>query len=170
MKYFVVVSTLNTPTSPTMTFQLNRQIPSGSKISLYQFNYDITSDAQTSAPAYDVVIDKASWANTSTGILVCLDNLINTKSFSFSTDSSGIASTTTLPILDVIPVELFISSSSSNTRKRLGSYAPKVNVPLEISSPISAIDMSLRNARNGELHTASQLEKYVFTFTLLIEE
>lgn len=162
MKYLVSLSkvTSNTASLPsTITFQLNRQIPSGSKVKLLQFNYN-TGKGETMTHVLDA---------DNNGMLICIDNLMTTNSF--FNDSS---STQTHPILASIPQSTFFIADPLGQhgiyKVRHNSYEPQYACSLDISSPISVIEISLRANKNAVLITEDELAKMSVTFLLEIEE
>ena len=102
-----------------MTFQLNRQIPSGSKVKLLQFNFNTgdTTNKHTN-----------SFLPSNNGVLVCIDNLMTTNSFT----NNDLSVTQTHPILASIPNSALFEADSLNHkdiyRFKHNSYEPTVCV------------------------------------------
>lgn len=172
MKYLVSLSkdtALNASLPSTITFKLNRQIPSGSKVKLLQFNFNTGPYGGSTNPLNTNAISVVN-----NGILICIDNLMTTNSF--TNDSS---STQTHPILSSIPQSTFFTSDSDVvgsysmdkvTRYRQNTYEPQYACSLDISSPISVFEISLRANNDAALLDSTQLEKLSVNFLLEIEE
>lgn len=163
MKYLVSLSkdtALNASLPSTITFQLNRQIPSGSKVKLLQFNFN-TGDVNS--------LHNHALNPSNNGILVCVDNLMTTNSF--TNDGS---STQTHPILSSIPNVTFfqpdLATPKDVYRFKNHSYEPQYACSLDISSPISVFEISLRANKDAALLSSTQLAKLSVNFILEIEE
>ena len=177
MKYLVSLSKALASVSDTLPstiiFKLNRQIPSGSRVKLLQFNFNtgsFSADSSATVPARQTELDPET-----NGIMVCIDNLMTTNSF--YNDSS---STQTHPILASIPLSTFFTDDKDVVvsaygmkdivRYRQRSYEPQYACSLDISSPISVFEISLRSNKDASLLDGDNLKHMSVTFLLEIEE
>ena len=176
MKYLVSLSrgveTFDDVLPSQLTFELNRQIPSGSKVKLLQFNYNTGVYVGTGqVPTYNHELNV-----TENGIVVCMDNLMTTNSFTNNLNTG----TQTHPILASIPLSTFFGADYSTatpsynldqrSRFRQGSYEPQYPCSLDISSPLSVFEISLRSNDDANLLSGDNLKYFRVNFILEIEE